>query len=77
MTGLIIFFMIEKMPKITFIISLVSFFAKNLSYQYSKAVKTILKYFKKLKYQDIMYKGRRELKIEKYSNSNWADNKDS
>lgn len=47
---LIIFSIIETRPNIVFVILLVSYFTKNLSYQYTKVVKTILKYFKKLKY---------------------------
>lgn len=48
--GLIIFFIVETRPNIIFAISLVSHFVKNSSYQHIKAVKTILKYFKKAKY---------------------------
>lgn len=55
MTRLIIFSIVKTRPNIVFVILLVSYFAKNLSYQYIKAVKTIFKYLKRLKYQNKMY----------------------
>lgn len=50
MIGLIIFSIVETKPNIAFATSLVSRFAKNPSHQYIEAVKTILKYLKRLKH---------------------------
>lgn len=61
---LIIFFIIETRLDIAFAILLVSYFAKNLCYLYTKVVKTILKYFKGSKNEKITYKERKKnLKI--------------
>lgn len=75
MTRSIMFLMVKTRPDIVFAISLVSRFAKNLSHQYTKAVKTILKYLKGSKEREITYKGKEELKIEGYSDSNWVGDK--
>lgn len=44
----IIFSMVETKLHIVFAILLISYYIKNLSYQYIKAVKTIFKYLKDL-----------------------------
>lgn len=62
--------MIETRPNIAFAILLVSLFAKNPSYQYIKVVKTIPKYLKGSKYQDIIYKKKKKLKIKGYLDLN-------
>ena len=77
MTESIIFSMIETRPDIIFTTLLVSRFAKNLSYQYIKAIKTIMKYFKSPKNQRITYSEKEELKIKSYSDSDWACDKES
>lgn len=46
MTGLLIFPMIETRPDIVFATLIVSQFAKNLSHQHTKTIKTILYYIK-------------------------------
>lgn len=56
MIGSIIFFMIETRPDIVFTILIISCFAKNLSYYYSKAVKTIFCYLKVIRSTKITYK---------------------
>ena len=77
MTGSIMFSMVETRPDIAFATSLVSRFAKNPSHQHTEAVKTILKYLKGSKHRGITYGGDEELKIEGYSDSDWAGDKDS
>ena len=77
MTGSIMFSMVETRPDIAIATSLVSRFAKNPSHQHTEAVKTILKYFKGSKHRGITYGGDEELKIEGYSDSDWAGDKES
>ena len=77
MTGSIMFSMVETRPDIAFATSLVSRFAKNPSHQHTEAVKTILKYLKGSKHRGITYGGDEELKIEGYSDSDWAGDKES
>lgn len=74
MSSLIIFSMIETGPDITFATSVVSQFAKNPSYQYSKVVKTILQYLKAIKETRITYREKQggDLIIKEYSNSDLA-----
>lgn len=70
------FSIVETGLDIIFAISVVGHFAKNLSHAYTKAVKTILKYFKRWKNQNIIY-GQSTLTIKRYWNSDWASNKNS
>ncbi len=77
MTGSIMFFMVETRPDIAFATSFVSRFAKNPSHQHTEAVKTIFKYLKGSKHRGITYRGDEELKIEGYSDSDWAGDKES
>lgn len=70
MTGLLIFLIVKTHPDITFSTSITSHFAKNLSYQHTKAVKTMFKYLKKTKIWDIIYNGKEDLKILGYLDSN-------
>lgn len=71
MTGLIMFSMVETRPNIAFAISVVSQFAKNSSYQHSKAMKTILQYLKATRDIGITYGEEQgeDLIIKRYSNS--------
>lgn len=68
MTGSLMFSMVERRPNIVFTISVTSRFAKNPSHTHIKNIKTILKYFKGMKKQGIIY-GQGTLAIERYSNS--------
>lgn len=77
MIGSIMFSMVETRPDIAFATSLVSSFAKNPSHQHIEAVKTILKYLKGSIHRGITYGGSEELKIEGYSDSDWAGDKES
>ncbi len=75
MTGSLIFSIVETRPDIAFATSVVSRFAKNLSQQHTKAVKTIMRYLKATKTVGIMYgngEGSGDLIIKGYSDSNWA-----
>ena len=70
------FSIVETRPDIAFAISVVSQFAKNLSRQYTEAVKTIIRYLKATRSVGITY-GREEgeggdLTIKGYSNFDWA-----
>ena len=53
--------MIETQPDIVIITLVVSYFAKNLNHQYTKAVKTILKYLKASCKRKINYKIEKKL----------------
>lgn len=64
MTGSLIFLIIKTKVDITFTILTTSHFIKNLSHQYTKAIKIILRYIKGLKKQNITYKGQDKLFIE-------------
>lgn len=67
--------MVETKLDITFATLVVSYFAKNPSRQYTKAVKTIMHYLKATKNVEITYEnseGSGNLIIKGYSNSNWA-----
>lgn len=75
--GLLMFFIIKTRPDIIFLILVISRFAKNLSRQYNKAVKTIFQFLKGSKNRDITYKEQNKLFFKKYSDSNWANNKES
>lgn len=57
MTESLMFLMVETRLDIVFAIFVTSCFAKNLGYQHTKAVKTILQYFKGLNKQEIIYNG--------------------
>lgn len=62
--------MVKAHPDITFAISVVSRFAKNLSHQYTKAVKTIMQYLKATHTLDIAYgRDQRDLIIKNFPNS--------
>lgn len=69
--------MIETRLDIAFATLIASRFAKDPSYQYTKAVKTILQYLKDSREQGITYDGQEKLLVEEYLNSNWVDNKKS
>lgn len=73
MTRCLMFFMVETRPDIAFIISIISLFAKNHPHQYTKIVKTIMRYLKAIKSIRIPYdkekKEKRDLTIKEYSNS--------
>lgn len=74
MTELLIFSMVETRPDITFATSVISRFAKNVSRQHTKAVKTIMRYLKTTKTVGIIYgnnTGGGNLIIKGYSNSDW------
>lgn len=61
---------------IAFSTAVVSQFIKNPSHQHIEAVKTISKYLKGSKLQGITYGGKEELKIQAYSDSDWAGDKE-
>lgn len=71
------FSIIETKPSIIFAISITSFFAQNLNYQYTKAAKTILEYINNLKQQNIIYKSQDKLCIKRYFDFNLAKDKKS
>lgn len=77
MTGSIIFSMVKTRPDIAFATSVARRFVKNPSHQHTKAIKTILQYLKGLRNREITYKGQSKLKVEGYSNFNWAGDKKS
>lgn len=58
MIGLIMFSIIKIKLIIAFAILVISHFAKNLFYQYNKAVKTIFQYLKAIKETRITYRGK-------------------
>lgn len=64
--------MVETRPDIDFAIFVVSYFVKNPSSQYIKAVKMIMRYFKATKMLDIIYNREKNnnLIIKDYSDSN-------
>lgn len=75
MTELLIFSIVEIKVDIAFATSVVSFFTKDLSWQYTEVVKTIMHYLKVTKTMRIMYsnsEGKDDLIINGYSNSDWA-----
>lgn len=53
---LLLFLIIEIKLNIIFIIIIINYFAKNLSYIYIKIIKINFKYFKKIKNYIIIYK---------------------
>lgn len=57
MTRLLIFFIVKTRLDIAFATSVISHFAKNLSWQYTKAVKIIMQYFKTMRILGITYSG--------------------
>lgn len=69
MTGSSMFSIVETRPDIAFSTLVASCFAKNSFYQHTEAVKTILKYLKKMKTQGIIYGGEDDFKILGYSDS--------
>lgn len=77
MTGSIIFSMVKTRPDIAYVTSLVSRFIKNPSYQFTKIIKTILKYLKESKNREIIYSKEEKLKIDGYSDSDWTGDKES
>lgn len=77
MTGSLIFSMVETRPDIAYTTSLMSCFIKNPSHQHIKAVKTIFQYFKRSRNRGITYAGDKKLHIVRYSDSDWADDKES
>lgn len=73
----LIFSIVETRPDIAFTISIASCFAKNLGYQHTKAIKTILQYLKGLNKQGITYSGQSKLLVEGYFDFDWARAKKS
>lgn len=69
MIGSIIFSMVETRLDIAYATLLISHFTKNLSYQHTEVVKTILKYLKWSKNRGIAYDGEEKLKIESWLDS--------
>ena len=69
MTRFVIFLIVETKLDIALTTFLASCFTKNLSYQYTKILKTIFCYLKSLKKQKIIYNGQTKLRIERYSDS--------
>lgn len=70
----LIFLIIEIKLNIVFAMSIVSCYIKNLSQQYIKVVKIMLRYIKSFRQRNIIYDSQKKLLIEEYSNSNWAGN---
>lgn len=77
MTGSLMFFIVETRPNIAFSTSIVSKFAKNLSCQYTEAIKTILWYLKGSRNRDITYEKQNKLLLKEYFDFNWAGDKKS
>lgn len=79
MTRSLIFLIVETRPNITFTTLFMAHFSKNFSYQFTKTVKIILKYLKDSREQRITYSrtDKEALKIQDYSDFNWANNKES
>lgn len=69
MTGSIMLSIVETKPDITFAILVIARFVKNLSHQYSKAVKIVLQYLEDSKEQRITFDGQDKLFLEGYSDS--------
>lgn len=74
-TGSLIFSIVETQPDIAFATFIVSYFAKNLSRQHKKTVKTIMQYLKTTHTLGKTYgKDWKNLIIKSCSNSDWAGN---
>lgn len=69
--------MVEKRPDIAFATLMVSHFTKNAGHQHTEVVKTILQYLKSFKKWGITYSSQEKLLVKGYSDSNWADGKES
>ncbi len=77
MTVSLMFPTVGTRPNVAFVISVASFFTKNLSHQHTEAVKTILRYMDGLRQWGITYGGQIKLLVEGYSDSTWARDKES
>lgn len=66
------FLKIKTKLNIAFAISIASCFIKNPSYQYTRVLKTILKYIESSKHCKITYNGQEKLLVKKYSKLNQA-----
>ena len=64
--------MIQTRIDIAFAISMVSQFAKNSSSKHFNAINQILRYLAGSPEIGITFRGKKELKLIGYSNSNWA-----
>ena len=69
--------MVEIRPDIAFATLVAARFAKNPGHQHTEAVKTILQYLKDSKKRGIIFGGQKRLFIEGYSDSDWANDKES
>lgn len=78
MTGSLMFSIVEIRLNIAFAISVVSWFAKNPSYQYIEVVKTIIRYLKATRLVGIIYdgeeRGGKDFIIKEFSDSDYASN---
>lgn len=74
MTGSLIFSIVKTKPNIAFITFVVGCFAKNLIHQYTKVLKTIMRYPKAIRSIKITYSGEKgeDLTIKEYSYFDWA-----
>lgn len=61
MISFIIFSMVETRVMVIFAISVGSYFARNLGYQYTKVVKTIFHYLKNSRDEKIIYDSLKKL----------------
>ena len=77
MTDFIIFLIVKIRPDIAFTTLVAAWFAKNLSHQYIKIVKIILQYLKSSREQGITFGDQNKLLVTGYSDSDWAEDKDS
>lgn len=77
MIGSLMFSIVEIRPDITHATFLVSHFVKNLSYQYTKAVKTIFQYLKRSRNYRIIYGGDKKLCVRGYIDFDLANDKES
>ena len=68
MTKFLMFSIIETRLNIIFFTAVVSYFLKNLLFQYIKVVKIILKYLKGSKQQKIINRSKKELKSKEILN---------
>lgn len=74
MTGSLMFLIVKRRPEMAFGTSIINCYVKNLGYHPTNAVKTIMKYIKGSKQQEITYNRQEKLLIKEYSNFDWTKN---
>lgn len=71
------FSMINTRLNIAYAMFIMSCFTKNLSYQYTEVVKTIVEYFKNFYNWEITFDGEEKLPIMGHLDFDWMSNKES